>query len=293
MSKLTLSMIIWGSLGIFALWSGLPALDLAFYRCLIGALILGIYCWQKGYLNYAYANFTNIFYAILSGIFIVLNWIFLFKSFQLASITIGNVSYYLQPIFLVILSIIFFSDSVKLKQWFFILLTTLGVMLTSNLNFETSATNQQLMLGVGCAVLAGILYAFSTVIIKFIKDMPAGLITLIQLIAGFIILMPFIKSSDILHLNQIAISNILIIGIIHTSLAYILYYQAVREVNLTMVAILSYIDPIVAIITDIIFCHRSLNWLQITGIVLTFIGSYQVIKLKQEKKYLQQEVAMS
>lgn len=292
MYKLTLSMIIWGSLGIFVLWSGLPALELAFYRCIVGATILSLYCWKKGYFSRHYINITSIYYSILSGIFVVLNWIFLFKSFQLASITIGNVSYYLQPVFLVILGIIFFAESTSLKQWFYILLTTLGVMLTSNLNLTTFQTHQHLILGVGCAILAGMLYAFSTVIVKLVKETPPALITLIQLISGFIIFMPFIHISNILTLNQISISNIIIIGIVHTAVAYILYYQAVREINLTLVAILSYLDPIVAIITDIIFCHRSLNWIQITGIVLTFIGSYRVIRLKQKSQSLPSEVAV-
>lgn len=281
MIQLIFAMIIWGTLGIFALWSGLTAFELAFYRCLIGSTILGVYCWRQNYFQHESINSTNVFYALLSGLFIVLNWIFLFKSFQLASITIGNVSYYLQPVFLVILGILFFQESVKTKQWLYILLTTIGVMLTSNLQFGMIETNQIMVIGVGCAVVAGLLYAFATVFVKFIKSMPPALITLVQLSAGTIILLPFISVSDVSHLNTRALSNVMIIGIVHTALAYILYYQAINRVNLTLVAVLSYIDPIVAIITDVIFYQRSLNGVQIIGIILTFIGSYQVIRLRQ------------
>lgn len=231
-------------------------------------------------------NRSNIFYSLASGIFIVLNWIFLFKSFQLASITIGNVSYYLQPIFLVILGILFFQESVRNKQWFYIILTTIGIMLTSNPHGGMMGLNLHMIAGIGCAVIAGLLYAFATILVKFIKDMPPALITLIQLSAGctILILMPFMSLSDIAHLNTQVLLNVMVIGIVHTALAYILYYQSLTQVNLTLVAVLSYIDPIVAIITDILFCYRTLNGLQIIGILLTFIGSYQVIRLKKVRQ---------
>lgn len=292
MIQLILAMVIWGSLGIFALWSGVSAFELAFYRCLIGSIILGVYCWRKNYFRHASINRSTIFYSLVSGIFIVLNWILLFKSFQLASITIGNVSYYLQPVFLVILGILFFQESVKSKQWFYIILTMAGVMLASCSNLEATESNPYLIVGVGCAVGAGLLYAFATVFVKFIKDMPPALITLIQLSAGCIILIPFVSFSDIANLKTQALCNVIIIGIVHTAIAYIFYYQALNKVNLTLVAILSYIDPIVAIFTDILFFNRTLNELQIFGILLTFIGSYQVIRLKITSPALDNRVAI-
>lgn len=284
MIQLTFAMIIWGTLGIFALWSNLSATELAFYRCLIGSIILGIYCWNKKYFQHDSIYGKNIFYSLTSGIFIVLNWIFLFKSFQMASITIGNVSYYLQPVFLVILGILFFQESVRITQWVYIILTMVGVMLTSNLHEGMMELNQHTIVGIGYAVGAGFLYAFATILVKFVKNMPTALITLIQLSAGCVILIPMVSLSDILLINNQSLCNIMIIGIVHTALAYILYYQALNQINLTLVAVLSYIDPIIAIITDVLFCHRSLNGLQTLGIVLTFIGSYQVIRLKRMRQ---------
>lgn len=281
MIKLIYAMIIWGTIGIFSLWSGLSALELTFFRCLIGAGIVGSYCFKKGYFTHPSLTSNNFFFAALSGVFIVTNWIFLFKSFQISSITIGNVSYYLQPIFLVLLSIFFFQEAVSFKQWIFILITTLGIVFTSHIqpyNFEL--TNPSL-LGIGFAISAGFLYSFSTIFVKFIKEMPPSLITFIQLSIGFIIMLPLVHLSTLLHHNLFTWAIILFIGTIHTALAYLLYYQSIKEVNLTVIAIVSYLDPIVAIITDIVFCDRSLNALQIIGIILTFIGSYQVIRLKK------------
>ena len=83
MFQLMLSMILWGTLGIFVLWSGLSAIDVAFYRCLIGTLIIG--CWMvKSKQSIKLDKTTGI--VALAGVFLVLNWVFLFKSFQISSI---------------------------------------------------------------------------------------------------------------------------------------------------------------------------------------------------------------
>lgn len=281
MIQLIFAMIIWGTLGVFALWSGLSAFELAFYRCVIGSVVLGVYCWQKNYFRHVSLNRSNILYSLASGVFIILNWILLFKSFQLASITIGNVSYYLQPVFLVILGIMFFQESVKGKQWLYIILTATGVMLTSSPGAGAAEYSPDMLAGIGCAIGAGLLYAFATILVKYIDDMPPALITFIQLSVGCVLLIPLVTISDIQHANTWTVCNILIIGIVHTAAAYMLYYQAVNKVSLTLVAVLSYIDPIVAIFTDVLFFNRTLNGLQTLGILLTFIGSYQVIRLKK------------
>lgn len=282
MFSLIFAMIIWGSLGVFTLWSGLDASDLAFTRCVIGGILLFFYCGYNGEFNSNRLNSKSLFLALISGFFIVFNWVLLFKSFQLASITIGNVSYYLQPIFLVILGVIFLKEKVTTIQWGFILLTTLGVILTSDLRLSHLHCDNYMFLGMLAAIGAGLLYSFATLIIKYVEGISPSLLTLIQLILGSFILIPSVNFDHFFHLNQNAWANVFLIGVIHTALAYILYYSALKKVNIMIVAIVSYLDPIVAIFSDVILFHRQLGMMQYLGIILTFIGSYFVIRLKEK-----------
>src|SRR3990167_1224694 len=102
MLQLMLAMILWGTLGVFVLWSGLPAVDVAFYRCLLGAVLIGAWL-IKSKNKISFDKNTGI--VALAGICLVTNWVLLFKSFQVSTITIGNMSYYLQPVILIILGI--------------------------------------------------------------------------------------------------------------------------------------------------------------------------------------------
>ena len=128
-AKLSASMALWGTIGLFVLWSGLDGMTIAFYRCLLGALVL--IALTRGPLLSGLKQYSrkDIFLMILGGVFVVLNWVLLFKAFQLASITLGNVAYYVQPIFLVMLGIVFFSEKVALGKWLFIGLTFVGIIL--------------------------------------------------------------------------------------------------------------------------------------------------------------------
>jgi len=273
MIELIASMIIWGSLGMFVMWSGMSAIEIAFFRCLSGAIIIGIYLIiskRKIVLN------QGTLVVALAGIFLVLNWILLFKSFQVASITIGNMSYYLQPVILIIFGALFLKEKTTKRQLLYIAVAFCGVvmiMITKNI------PENHIVLGALLALSAAIFYSLVTLMMKR-NQIGFFEVIFIQLIIGTLMLLPFMKH---IHLTSHTLGYILLFGVVHTVLAYYLYYKAIKRVNLACIAIVSYIDPLAAIATDIAFFHRTLNVVQIVGIILTFIAIYQVIKPKKLK----------
>jgi len=267
MLPLILSMTLWGTLGVFVLWSGLAAIDVAFYRCLIGTLLIG--CWlvkSKQRINLD----RSIAIVALAGIFLVLNWVFLFKSFQVSTITIGNISYYLQPIILIILGIFIYQEKVNLQKWMLISLALGGVLLTIDMR---NLSSPNILLGVLFALIAAFLYSLLTVLMKNI-NLNYFKVIFIQLVIGVIILLPFVHFQS---LSSSAIVCLMIIGVVHTLLAYFLYYNAIKKTSFTQIAVLSYLDPIVAIASDVIFFNRHLDFYQIVGVVLTFAALYLLV----------------
>lgn len=272
MFELIISMSLWGTLGAFVLWSELSAVEVAFYRCLIGAFFIGGWLIKsKEKIDLSKQTFIT----AMAGVFLILNWLFLFKSFQISTITIGNISYYLQPIILIILSIFIYQEKVSFKKWMLILLALSGVILTIDLH---NLISPHILLGVCFALLAALLYSFLTLVMKQV-NLSYIKVIFIQLLTGTIILFPFA------HFRLLSITTLMcliIIGVIHTLFAYFLYYSAIKKTSFTQIAILSYLDPIVAIITDVIFFHRQLNFSQSLGIMLTFIALYWLVKHTQK-----------
>ncbi len=276
MWQLISAMAIWGTLGLFVLKSEVGSVEIAFFRCLIGACVLAPYCWYKGFFSKEALTAKIILPILLGGIFVVLNWVLLFESFRLSSITLGNVSYYMQPVFLVILGRFLFKEEISFIKGAFILLTLCGVLMTMDLSPQSLQLNNTVFLGVGCAFLAGFFYSVATVIAKKTKTTTPTMMTLLQLAMGAIVLIPFVKFHAI-QPTWVSAYYLLILGIVHTVAAFILYYQSVKKLPTTTIAVISYVDPIVAILTDVLFYHRTLNKVQIAGIVITLLSSYFVI----------------
>lgn len=267
MLGLILSMTLWGTLGVFVLWSDLSAIDVAFYRCLIGALLMG--CWLIKLKEKINLDKSTAIVA-LAGIFLVMNWVFLFKSFQVSSITIGNISYYLQPIMLIILGIFIYQEKVTFQKWMLIFLALGGVLLTIDLR---NLSSPHIILGVVFALIAALFYSFLTILMKH-SNLNYFKVIFIQLAIGVLILLPFVHFQP---LSSLTIACIGIIGVIHTLLAYFLYYQAIKKTSFTQIAVISYLDPIVAIASDVVFFNRQLNFYQIAGVALTFVALYLLV----------------
>ena len=273
MLGLILSMTLWGTLGVFVLWSGLSAIDVAFYRCFIGVVLMG--CWLVKSKERIKLDKSSAIVA-LAGVFLVMNWVFLFKSFQVSSITIGNISYYLQPIMLIILGIFIYQEKVTVQKWILILLALSGVLLTIDIR---NLGSPHILQGVFFALIAALLYSFLTILMKHNK-LSYWKVIFIQLAIGVIILFPFVHFQA---LSIWAIICLAIIAVVHTLLAYFLYYGAIKKTTFTQIAVVSYLDPIVAIASDVLFFNRELNGYQILGVMLTFTTLFLLVRASRNQ----------
>lgn len=107
--EMVAAMLISGTIGWFVLVSGLPVLDVVFWRCVFGAVTLLAICAAFGLLRPGVISRTAFLLAIASGVAIVGNWLLLFASYSRASIAIGTAVYNVQPFMLVGLAALFWA----------------------------------------------------------------------------------------------------------------------------------------------------------------------------------------
>ena len=114
--EMVAAMLISGTIGWFVLLSGLPVLDVVFWRCVFGALTLLLVCALLGYLRLDLLSRVTLMLAVVSGVAIVGNWLLLFASYSRASIAIGTAVYNVQPFMLVILAALFLGEKLTLQK---------------------------------------------------------------------------------------------------------------------------------------------------------------------------------
>ena len=258
----TTAMGISGSIGFFVKLIDLTALDIVFFRSLIASITLFVYI-----LIFERKEFfkidKNFKYIILTAIFLVLNWIFLFASFKHTSISIAISIYYLAPIFVMLYGVILLKEPNATFKIFIIIIAFIGAILVSNINFTTHTNSLK---GVIYALLAAIFYALLIVVAKKIKDTKASHIAFFQTLIGTFLLIFFIDFN--FNISTIRYDIILLIGVVHTALMYILFFRGIKDAPLSIVAILGFIDPLIALLLDVIILKSHLTLYQYIGIFL-------------------------
>ncbi|KQL34856.1 DMT family transporter [Psychrobacillus sp. FJAT-21963] len=280
MFNMTLSMAIFGSIGFFTGKTGIPAVELVFVRCICATIFLGL-CWViSGQHKVEVWKKREVLQTIACGIFLVLNWVFLFKAFEEMSITIAISIYNLAPIFVLILGSLILKEKMSIASLLAIIVCFLGSILIIGLQDFSSWTNF-LDSGFVWAFLSALCYAMTMLLGKGIDHLSAYAMTFLQTAIGILILFP-VMDFDVFH--SLSGSNwfyILGTGLIHTGFVYYLFFDSLRKLSTVVISALVFVDPVVAILLDTIILDFRPSILQTVGILLIFVGIiYTIIKPK-------------
>ncbi len=264
--EMTTAMVIAGTVGWLVLQTGMPAASVVFWRCAFGAVALLMLCLLSGQPERWNIGRRQSGMAALGGIALAASWGLLFAAYSHASIAIATVTYHTQPFMLVALGTLFFEEKLTASQAGWLGIAFGGLVLIVVGGGQWGALPSGYLEGVGLALAAAFFYAMAAAITKRLSGVPPRLIVLIQLIVGTLLLLPFAQAPT--GGSTLPTWGLLLaIGFIHTGLMSTLLYSAIQKLSTSMVGVLSFIYPIVAIGVDAwAFGHR-LSPMQVGGAV--------------------------
>ena len=288
MMKLTLSMAIFGSIGFFTIHTGIPAVELVFVRCICATLFLGGMWLAVGGHKTEKWDRREIGKAIICGIFLVLNWVFLFKAFEEMSISIAISIYNLAPIFVLILGAVLLAEKMSIGAICATIICFIGSILIVGIDNFTSVED---FIGSGFiwALLSAVCYALTMFTSKTISGLSSYALTFIQTLVGIFMLAPF---CDFGAFEGLTTSNWLYIlgtGLIHTGFVYYLFFDSVRSLPTIVVSVLVFVDPVVAIVLDAVLLSFRPSLLQTAGILLIFGAILYTVYQPPRKQVIAEE----
>lgn len=268
------AMLIFGTIGLFVKNIELSSSEIALTRGFIGGvtLILATIFLKKKISFEAIKN--NLYLLIFSGLAVGLNWIFLFQGYKYTSISNATLSYYFAPVFVTILAPFILKEKLTLSKFLCVLMALVGMFCIVGVDGINGGSD---LIGIAYGLLAAGFYASVILMNKFLKGIDSIEITVIQLISATITLLPYVlyvEGLGILSVSSVSIPYILILGIVHTGIAYLLYFSSLQGLKGQTIAVLSYIDPVFAIIISAIILKEQLGVLQIIGGVLILGSSF-------------------
>ena len=281
------SMIVFGTIAIFVKNIELSAGEIALYRAIIASFAIAaymIYTKKKILFDEIKKELPLLF---ISGAAMGFNWIFLFEAYNYTAVSIATLSYYFAPVIVIIISPILFKEKMTVKQIICFIMAAAGLVMIVGIGSMDKSSNN--LLGIGFGIGAAVLYATVILLNKFIKNVTGIDRTLIQFLAAVIILFPYVLRTTGFNIGTLDISgllNLIILGLFHTGVTYCLYFSSIRDLRGQEAAILSYIDPLVAIIISFTVLGESINIMQVLGgaMILGFTLLNE-IKIKSDKSY--------
>lgn len=267
-AKLMLSaaMVIFGTLGVFTRNIGVTSGELALYRAVLASVLIVVYLVfiKKGGLNLKNAG-RELPLLLASGIAMGINWILLFQAYRYTTISAATLSYYFAPVIVTVASPLLFHERLTAKQIICFVMSTLGlVLIIGTGGGEETAGITGILFGLGAAVF----YAAVILLNKFIKNVAGIQRTILQLLAAVVTLLPYVAVSSGFNLNLLDGTGwacLLTVGLFHTGITYCLYFSALKDLTGQEAAILSYIDPLVAVIISVLLLGEPMTLMQLIG----------------------------
>ncbi len=259
------SMTIFGTLGLFVRNIPVSSGELALYRAVLAAVLIAVFLLvtkQK-------IPFTKIKKEVplllVSGVAMGINWILLFQSYKYTTVSVATLSYYFAPVLVMLVCPILFKEKLTGKQIICFAMSTLGLVLITGIGDVGGGSDfVGILFGLGAAVF----YATVILLNKFIKHVEGIHRTFLQFLAAIVILVPYVLMTSgvtIGKLNSIGWVNLLLVGLVHTGVTYGMYFSSLKELPGQKAAILSYIDPLVAVLISVTILGESMTLPQVIG----------------------------
>ena len=264
--KMLIAMATFGTLALFVRNIPLPSGELALCRAAMAILLLGGFLLITGQKIPFAAIKKELPLLLFSGIAMGFNWILLFEAYRYTTVSVATLSYYFAPVLVTVACPILFREKMGIKQWICFVMSTVGIVLITGLGDLDSGSSHLtgILFGLGAACL----YATVVLLNKFIKGVEGIHRTFLQFVAAAAVLLPYVLFTGGFHFKQLDGMGwlcLLIVGLIHTGITYCLYFSALKDMPGQKAAILSYIDPLVAVLISVLVLGEPMTIPQILG----------------------------
>ncbi|MBR4852839.1 MAG: EamA family transporter [Clostridia bacterium] len=262
---LVFSMVCFGTIGYFVRNIDLPSGEIALYRAFLAILLIGGYMlFTKQRINFKKAK-KELLLLALSGGAMGINWILLFEAYKHTTVSVATLCYYFAPVLVTLACPLLFKEKMGAKKWVCFIMATLGLGLITGIGGMGEGDHLR---GILFGISAAFFYATVVILNKYIKQISGIHRTFLQFVSAFGVLLPYVLLTDGINLsslNGVGWASLVTVGLLHTGVTYCLYFSALKDLPGQTAAVLSYIDPLVAVIVSVTLLGETITPMQLVG----------------------------
>ena len=264
-----LAMLIFGTNGYLVAHLSLQGSQIVLVRTLVGGLLLtAIVLLRGGFDREAVrAEWRDL---LFGGVALGLNWVALFTAYRLLNVSLATLIYYAGPMLVLLFSPLLFGESLTPQKIAAVVIVAAGLFCITG-----SITSAGMSLtGLLAAVLSALFYASLIIFNKRIVKTGGMQTAALELDVAFVVVLIYVLlTAGIPHPLKADIPYLLVLGLVNTGIAYMLYFTGLRKLPGQSVALISYVDPVSALVFSALLLHETMTPLQMLGAVLIIGGA--------------------
>lgn len=279
------SMLFFGTIGVLRRNIPLSSALLAFVRGILGGLFLLVFVKVRKKEGAAKLPPRVLLRLAVTGAMIGINWILLFEAYNHTTVAVATLCYYMEPTIVMLLSPLLFRERLTGKKAACAAVSIIGMVLVSGVIGDgggQSGDFRGVLLGLGAALF----YSAVVIMNKKIPGIDAYQRTTVLLLSAGTVMLPYLLLSNGFSGSGFSVPSIallLVLGVVHTGIAYALYFGGMDGLSVQTIAVFSYIDPVSALLFSALLLGEPLSMLNIIGAVM-IIGSAMISELQKPDK---------
>ncbi len=256
--KYIAAVVLYGTIGMFLRYVDLPSEIVAMCRGLIGSLFIFLYLKAKRKNFDRDAVKSNLKWLLIGGISLGLNWIFLFAAYTGTTVAIASLCNYTAPAVVILIAPLVLHERLDGRKIPCVIAAFAGIVLVSG--FWNSASGN--VHGVIMGLLAAACFVIIVICNRKISGMPALEKSVIQLLVSAATVLPYVvirNWGSVITLDIRSVLIVIMLGLVHTGVAYCLYFSGMATLPVQTVAILGYLEPVVSVLCSVIFLREPMG----------------------------------
>lgn len=265
--------IVWGSNGVIVMNVPLSPYLIAFFRVSIAtlSLLLGVSVtrrWKALWSHSAWRSF------VILGFLLALGWALFFQAMKFIPIGSAVLLNYNAPVFVALLAPITLREKISRATLYALALSVVGILLI--FSAQDFQFRDRGFVGVVSALSAGFVYALYVVFSKkTLANFSGYSVAFYTYFVSSVFLAPFLIQVDL----SISLSSwmlLILLGVSNTAFAVTLYLTGLRLIRAQEAAVLTYIEPVSAMMFGYLLLDQQPTPTMVAGGILILIAGYIV-----------------
>lgn len=257
-AKYITSVVLYGTIGMFLRYVSLPSELVAMCRGILGSIFILAFLAFRHTKPDGKAIKKNLKWLIISGICLGLNWIFLFAAYMETTVAIASLCNYMAPLIVIVVAPLVLHEKLEVRKLPCVLAALIGIILVSGVTEGGSGNPLGIVFGLSAAVC----FVIIVICNRNLKDISSYDRSIVQLALSAVTILPYFIIHNLgkeLYVSPGSIPIVLILGLLHTGVAYCLYFSGMATLPVQTVAVLGYIEPVVAVLCSAIFLAEPMT----------------------------------